>query len=79
MLKHVQGQIVYTKTQFVEHEKNGFVLEDMEQLSEAISFYLDSLTNWNEAMVYSYELGKKYTTGVLIEEWKEVIDFVGRD
>lgn len=72
-------QIVYTKTQFVEHEKNGFVLEDMEQLSEAISFYLDSLTNWNEAMVYSYELGKKYTTGVLIEEWKEVIDFVGRD
>ena len=30
----------------------------------------DSLKNWNEAMVYSYELGKGYTTRVLFEEWK---------
>lgn len=72
-------QIVYTESQFVEHEKNGFVLKDMEHLAEAIRYYLDSLKNWNEAMVYSFELGKNYTTGVLIEEWKEVIEFVGRD
>ena len=72
-------QIVYTETQFVEHGKNGFVMKDMEKLSDAIDFYLKSLSNWNEAMVYSYEMGKNYTTGVLIEEWKEVIDFVGQD
>lgn len=69
-------QIVYRNTEFVENGKNGLILEDMERLSEAIGYYLDSLANWNEAMVYSYELGKKYTTGVLIEKWKEVIDFV---
>lgn len=72
-------QIIYTATQFVEHERNGLVLKNMKELPEAIAYYLESLTNWNEAMVYSYELGKNYTTGVLIEEWKEVIDFVGRD
>ena len=72
-------QIVCTETQFVEHGKNGFVMKDMEKLSDAIDFYLKSLSNWNEAMVYSYEMGKNYTTGVLIEEWKEVIDFVGQD
>ena len=72
-------QIVHAETQFVEHGQNGFVLKDMSQLSEAMSYYLDSLKNWNEAMVYSSELGKKYTTRVLIDEWKEVIDFVGRN
>lgn len=70
-------QLVYTETQFVEHEKNGFIVKNMDKLSDILDFYLDGLANWNEAMVYSYELGKKYTTAVLIEEWKEVIDFVG--
>lgn len=72
-------QIVYMENQFVEHGQNGFVIKDMGHLPEAIAYYLDGLKNWNEAMVYSFELGKKYTTNVLIEEWKEVIDFVGRD
>ena len=72
-------QIVYKETEFVEHEKNGMVIQNLEMLPEKMAFYLDNLTNWNEAMVGSYELGKKYTTGVLIEKWKEVIDFVGND
>lgn len=72
-------QIVSRETQFVEHGKNGLILQSTDNLINAISFYLDDLTNWNEAMVYSYEIGKKYTTKVLIEKWKEVIDFVGHD
>ena len=72
-------QIVSQETQFVEHEKNGFILEEIENLPEAMAFYLENLTNWNEAMVFAYEIGKKYTTRVLIEKWKEVIDFVGSD
>ena len=72
-------QIVFKDTQFVEHQKNDLILDDIGNLSKAIEFYLDDLTNWNEAMVYAYEIGKKYTTKVLIEKWKEVIDFVGHD
>ncbi|MBQ8634274.1 MAG: accessory Sec system protein Asp1 [Lachnospiraceae bacterium] len=70
-------QVIYRNTEFVENEKNGLVLKELEGIVEAVSFYLDNLTNWNEAMVYAYELGKKYTTAVLIEKWKEVIDIVG--
>ena len=69
-------QIVYTPTQFVEHGKNGMILKDMGRLVETLDFYLSSLSNWNEAMVYSYELGQKFTTKMLVEKWKEVIDFV---
>lgn len=72
-------QIVCKESQFIEHEKNGFILNDMEKLPEIMSFYLESLTNWNEAVVNAYEIGKKYTTRVLIEKWKEVISFVGND
>ncbi len=72
-------QIVYTETEFVEDGKNGMVIKELEKIPEAVAYYLDSLNNWNESMVYSYELGKKYTTDVLVDKWKEVIDFVGRD
>ncbi|MBQ8278869.1 MAG: accessory Sec system protein Asp1 [Roseburia sp.] len=72
-------QIVYKQTQFVEDGKNGLVVKDLTKIPEAVDFYLNSLNNWNEAMVYSYELGKKYTTEVLIDKWKEVIDFVRDD
>ena len=72
-------QIIRKKTQFVEHGKNGFVVEEIAQIPELLDFYLGSLTNWNEAMVYSYEVGKKYTTDVLLREWKEVIEVVRKD
>lgn len=70
-------QIVYRETEFVEDGKNGIVVRIMKKLPDAIAYYLDSLGNWNEAMIYSYELGKNYTTGVLVEKWKEVMDIVG--
>ncbi len=72
-------QIVFKSHQYVEDGKNGMIVQDLDKLSEAIHFYLDNLTNWNEAMVYSYEMGKKYTTKELIDKWKEVIRIVGTD
>lgn len=72
-------QIVRKSTQFVEHGKNGFVISNVSRIPELLEFYLENLTNWNQAMVYSYEVGKKYTTGVLLDEWKEVIEVVRKD
>lgn len=72
-------QIVNRNTEFVEHEKNGFVIKKTEDVKDILAYYLDSLANWNEAVVHSYELGKKYTTGRLLEKWREVIRFIGRD
>lgn len=72
-------QIVYRDTQFVEDGNNGLMVKNTSMLAGAIAYYLDDLKNWNEAMVYAYELSKKYTTSVLLDKWKEVIEFVGRD
>ena len=52
------------------------VLKDMNRLVEKLDYYLGSLSNWNEAMVYSYEMGQNFTTRRLVDKWKEVIDFV---
>lgn len=70
-------QIVKNKTQYVVHEHNGFVIEKTEDVIAAIDFYLDNINNWNEAKIFSYELGKKYTTKVLLDKWKEVIKSIG--
>lgn len=69
--------IVRYKNQYVAHEKNGYILESMEDVPKALDFYLANLNNWNEAKIYSYELGKKYTTKVLLDKWKGVIESLG--
>lgn len=70
-------QIVCQKTQFINDGRNGLILRDIAQLEKALEYYLDGLSNWNDAMVYSFELSKKYASNGLISKWKEVIDFVG--
>ncbi len=65
------------ETQFVEHGGNGRILHSIDELPHALTYYLDSLSNWNDAMVYSYELGRKYTSEALINKWKEVMDYIG--
>jgi accessory secretory protein Asp1 len=70
-------QIVRTETPYIEDNKNGIILRNIRQLPRALSFYLEGLSNWNEAMVNAYEIGKQFTTERLLEEWKEVIRTVG--
>lgn len=70
-------QIVRTRTEFVYHGGNGIVLKKAVKLHEALDFYLKGLKNWNEAMVFSYDIGKEYTTEKLMEIWRGVIDSIG--
>ena len=70
-------QIVMTKNQYVEDGENGRILKHYDEITKALRFYLDSLANWNEAMICSYEMGKRFSTGILLDKWKEVIKSVG--
>lgn len=72
-------QIVRTKTEFVEHGRNGFILKKIEELSEPLEYYLNGLQGWNQARICSYELVKEYTTEKLLEKWGKVMGRVGRD
>ena len=70
-------QIVRTKTEFVEHGRNGIVIKKIEELTEPLEYYLKGLQGWNQARVCSYELVKEYTTERLLEKWGKVMDRVG--
>lgn len=69
-------QIVRVQTEFVKHGGNGLVLKKVSKLSVALNYYLNGLNNWNKAMVFSYEMGKQYTTEKLMEIWRGVIDSI---
>lgn len=67
-------QIVARETQYVISEKNGIICKDISKLKDILTFYLGSISNWNAAKVSSYELGQKFTTAQLSNQWREVID-----
>jgi hypothetical protein len=68
---------VRTRTEFVEHGRNGIVLKRAIKLPSALRYYLNGFKNWNKAMVCAYEMSKEYTTEKLMEIWRGVIDSVG--
>lgn len=70
-------QIVKSQTEFVEHQKNGWVINALQQIPEALHFYLNGVANWNQAVVNAYEIGKRYTTERLLLQWREVIKQIG--
>ncbi len=70
-------QIVKTGTPYVKNNANGIILAKVEDIHQSLKFYLDTLHNWNDASVASFELGKGYTTRVLLNKWKEVFASLG--
>lgn len=66
-------QILKSATEYMKPGKNGRINSDLSRLGEDLAYYLESLNNWNQAVIHSYELGKSHTTQYLIEQWKEVI------
>ena len=67
-------QILKRETQYMHNGKNGIVNEDLHRLGEDVGFYLENITNWNHAAIYSYKLSEKNTTKELVKQWKEVIE-----
>lgn len=72
-------QIVLCKNQYIENHENAIVVGEPEQVEEPLHFYLDSLANWNDAMICSYDIGRKFSTEALLTRWRGVIDSIGRD
>lgn len=72
-------QILKHPTQYVKDHKNGLYVEKLEEIPQALAYYLDGLNNWNKAMIASYEIGKEYNTSSLIQKWKEVLRSIEQD
>lgn len=72
-------QLVKKETQYIKDRKNGWILREVKDISKGLAYYLDELSHWNEAKIYSYELGKEYTVSQLVLKWKKVLEEVMYD
>lgn len=64
-------QINKTKTEYVDHLKNGYVLTKVEEIEKAMNHFLKALKPWNESLIYSIEKIQEYTGQRLIEKWEK--------
>lgn len=53
--------------------KNGLICKDYQQLRAGLSFYLDSLQNWNQSLVYNAQLLNKYSEDNIYEKWESIL------
>lgn len=67
-------QVNRRQTEFVAHKQNGYLVEEFDELTQALQFYLDGLANWNQALVYSVEKISDYTSGRLVNRLVAQVD-----
>jgi accessory secretory protein Asp1 len=53
--------------------KNGLICKDYKQLLAGLSFYLDSLQNWNQSLVYNAQLLNKYSEDNIYDKWESIL------
>lgn len=63
-------QINRVETEFMEHQKTGYLLENLSDLSKALDYYLNGFTNWNATLVNIVQKIGDYTGGQLIARIK---------
>lgn len=70
-------RISMSTDQFFEHKKNGYLIHDYSEIEESLQYYLDNFENWNAALVQCYEIGRRYTTDILLDAWRKVLGIIG--
>ncbi len=63
-------QVNYRFTRYVQHKKNGYIIQNIHYVTGALEYYLSELVHWNEALVYCVKEIEKYTSGSLVSVWK---------
>ncbi len=67
-------QVNYRFTRYVKHKKDGYIIQNINYITGALEYYLDSLSGWNEALVYCVQEVSEYTGGTLVQRWKRMLD-----
>ncbi|WP_449449867.1 accessory Sec system protein Asp1 [Streptococcus suis] len=67
-------QINRVPSEYVSHMENGWIIRNMEELSTAVGYYFDGLSNWNRSLVYTVQKMGDYTSGKIIAKWKELLE-----
>ncbi len=66
-------QITRGESDFVTLGVNGFVIDDVQELPYALSYFIDDLHNWNTALIENVAKIQEYSEAELIDAWEGVI------
>lgn len=66
-------QVNYRFTRYVEHQKDGFIIENIYHVTDGLEYYLTGLKHWNEALIYCIREIEQYTGGAQIRKWKKLV------
>ena len=61
-------------TEEVEDHHNGIVCHNWDDLKAGIAFYLDTLKNWNQSLVYNVQMLNRYSEDNLIATWQHILE-----
>ncbi|MEY8443780.1 accessory Sec system protein Asp1 [Lactococcus ileimucosae] len=67
-------QINRVETDYVDHQKNGWLISSQQEMLEALDHYFDGLTNWNKALVYAVSKMSDYTSGKILAQWQALLE-----
>ncbi|MBZ5979106.1 MAG: accessory Sec system protein Asp1 [Leuconostoc gelidum] len=67
-------QINMRESPYVIQEKNGMIITDVNQLEDALAYYLDILQHWNEALVYNVAQIEKYSGKNNVQRWIQLVE-----
>lgn len=54
--------------------KNGLVCHHLPDVARGVSYYLDDLSNWNQALVFNVQLMNAYSADNLLKQWDVVLN-----
>jgi accessory secretory protein Asp1 len=58
--------------QLINH-KNGLICGNMSELAAGASYYLDDLSNWNQALVFNVQLMNAYSAENMLKQWQTLL------
>ncbi|MFH0358345.1 accessory Sec system protein Asp1 [Streptococcus sp. A27] len=70
-------QVNHQASEYVTHGENGWIVTGIKDLTEAVAYYFDGLTNWNRSLVSTVQKMGDYTSGRIIDQWKELLENKG--
>ncbi|MBO0452055.1 accessory Sec system protein Asp1 [Candidatus Enterococcus murrayae] len=67
-------QLAKVKTDFIEEKKNGMIVRRTSELEPALTFFLQDLSNWNNALVKNVSVIEDFSPQIILKKWREVLN-----
>lgn len=67
-------QITKAKTDFIEDYKNGRITRRISELEPALSYFLENLSNWNNALVKNVTIIEDFSPQIILEKWRQALN-----